>query len=222
MPETPLIASSIGSIDRRRHLVRARAGQRQRHVDGRRIGLREQIDAEVAEREDAEHDQRHHEHRGEDRPADAEFREHAGYLPAIAGRRVTFMPSASLSTSVIATRLAGLDAADDLDAIAEPLADLQLAHRQLVAVDDEHAVDAVAVLQRGVRQRQHVVDLAALDVDARERAGLQRGVACSGTSASNGNARVAVLTAGLMRDTLPVNVRVADRRRRAARPAGRP
>ena len=27
-----------------------------------------------------------------------------------------------------------------------------------------------------------------------------------GTSASNGNARVAVLTAGLMRDTLPVNV----------------
>ena len=29
-----------------------------------------------------------------------------------------------------------------------------------------------------------------------------------GTSASNGNARVAVLTAGLMRDTLPVNVRV--------------
>ena len=59
--------------DRGRHLVRARAGQRQGDADGRRIGLREQVDAEAAEREDAEHHQRHHEHRGEDRAADAEI-----------------------------------------------------------------------------------------------------------------------------------------------------
>jgi hypothetical protein len=38
-----------------------------------RIGLREEIDAEVAEREQAEHDQRHHQHRREHWPADAEF-----------------------------------------------------------------------------------------------------------------------------------------------------
>src|SRR5437773_1768795 len=57
--------------------------------------------------------------------------------------------------------LAGLDAADDLDAIADALADLQLACGELVVRDDEHAVHAVAVLQRRIRQRQHVVDLAA-------------------------------------------------------------
>ena len=70
-------------------------------------------------------------------------------------------------------RVAGLDAAEDLDPIAQAIADLQLAHGQLVAVDDEHAVDAVAVLQRAVRQRQHLVHLAALDVHAREGARLQ-------------------------------------------------
>ena len=59
--------------DRRRHLVRAGAGQRSSDVDGRRIGLREQIDAEVAEREDPEHHERHDEHRREHGPADAEL-----------------------------------------------------------------------------------------------------------------------------------------------------
>ena len=102
--------------------------------------------------------------------------------------------------------LAGLHAAHDLDALAEPLADLQLADRQLVALDDEHAVDAVAVLERRVGQRQDVVDFPALDVDAGEGSRLQQ-ASVFGTSASNGNARVAVLTAGLMRETLPVNVR---------------
>src|SRR6266851_9585969 len=72
--------------------------------------------------------------------------------------------------------IAGLDAADDLDAIAEAVADFELAHGQLVTVDEEHAVDAIAVLQRRVRQRQHVVHLAALDVHARERARLEHGV----------------------------------------------
>src|SRR5207302_7864644 len=54
--------------------------------------------------------------------------------------------------------LARLDAGDDLDAVAEPIADLQLARAQVVALDDEYAVDAVAVLNRVVRQRHHLVD----------------------------------------------------------------
>ena len=62
--------------DRGGDLVGARAGQRERHADGRGVGLREQIHAERAEREDAEHDERHHEHRREDGTADAEFRQH--------------------------------------------------------------------------------------------------------------------------------------------------
>ena len=44
--------------DRRDHLVGARARQLQRDVDGGRIGLRKEIDAEIAEREDAEHHER--------------------------------------------------------------------------------------------------------------------------------------------------------------------
>ena len=86
----------------------------------------------------------------------------------------------------MATRSPAFTPLSDLDAVAKALADLQLAHRQLVAVDDEHAVDAVAVLQRGVRQRQHVVDLAALDVDAGERAGLERRVADSAPAPRTG------------------------------------
>src|SRR4051812_15057634 len=71
-------------------------------------------------------------------------------------------------------RVAGVDAADDLDAIAEPLADLQFPGRELVAGDDEHAVDAVAVLQRRVRQRQHLVGLVGPHADAGEGAGLEQ------------------------------------------------
>ena len=47
-------------------------------------------------------------------------------------------------------QVAGLDAADDLDPVAVPLAQLQLAGRQRAALDDEDAVDAVAVLDGGV------------------------------------------------------------------------
>ena len=57
----------------RRHL--GGAGPRQLHADGDRrgIGLREEVDAEVAEGEDAQHHQRHDEHGGEDGPADAQL-----------------------------------------------------------------------------------------------------------------------------------------------------
>ena len=86
--------------DRRRDLVRAGAGQEQLHAHGRRIGLREEVDAEVAEREQAEHDQRHHEHRRGDGPADAEFREHGTSCYRVTA---TSAPSDSVSTSVMAT-----------------------------------------------------------------------------------------------------------------------
>ena len=51
----------------------ARAGQVEVDDDGRGIRLRQQIDAEIAEREDARHDEQHDQHRREDRAADAEI-----------------------------------------------------------------------------------------------------------------------------------------------------
>src|SRR4029079_4287017 len=62
-------------------------------------------------------------------------------------------------------RLAFLHAAGNLDPVAEPLAHLQLARRQAIALHHEHAVHAIPILERRVRQRQDVVHLAALDVD---------------------------------------------------------
>ena len=53
-------------------------------------------------------------------------------LPAL--RRATFIPSARLSTSVIATTSPALDAAQDLDAIAEPVAELHFVSDDAVAV----------------------------------------------------------------------------------------
>ena len=161
--------------DRRRHLVRAGARQRQRHVDRRRVGLRE-----TGRR------------RGRGTRRCPSTTSDMTSIVAKTGRRTQrsestcgtplfrrprrASPSASVSTSVIATRSPSFTPLGDLDAVAKALADLQLAHGQAVAVDDEHPVHAVAVLERGIRQRQHVVDLAALDVDAREGARLQRGV----------------------------------------------
>src|SRR5262249_55797219 len=88
--------------------------------------------------------------------------------------------------------LAGVHAAQDLDAIPHPIAHFQLAHAQLVAVDDEHAIDAVSVLQRAVREREDLVRLAALDVDARKRAGLQHGVPIRDEGLEGKSARRAV------------------------------
>src|ERR1051326_1530782 len=68
--------------------------------------------------------------------------------------------------------LARIDAAQHLDPVAEALADLHFLRRRRAAVDHEHAVDAVAVLQRRVRHGQHLIDLAAVDAHAREGAGL--------------------------------------------------
>ncbi len=78
MPETPLSVSSIGSTTEVAISSGLVPGSEQRDVDGRGIGLGKQVDAEIAEREDAEHHERHHEHRREDRTADAQFRQHVG------------------------------------------------------------------------------------------------------------------------------------------------
>ena len=77
MPAMPLRASSIGMTTAEVAISSGLApGRRQAHVDRRRIRLREQVDAEVAEREDAEDHERHDEHRREHRTAHAEFRQH--------------------------------------------------------------------------------------------------------------------------------------------------
>jgi hypothetical protein len=62
---------------RRRDLVGAGAGQRQVDVHRRRVGARKQVDAQLAERKDPQHHERHDEHRREHRTADAQFRQHA-------------------------------------------------------------------------------------------------------------------------------------------------
>src|SRR3989442_461834 len=80
--------------------VGARAGQLDPDVHRRGIGLRKQVDPEVAEGEEADNHERHHEHRGEDRATHAQFRQH-GYSVRRFGD--TFMPSASTSTSETAT-----------------------------------------------------------------------------------------------------------------------
>ena len=190
--------------DRRRHLVRAGARQLDRHVDRGRIGLRKQIDAEVAERKDAEHHERHDEHRGEDRPADAEFRQHGYSVPTAS--TVTFMPSARLSTSVTATRSPALTPLDDLDAIADTIAELQLAGRQLVAgrrrTPGSRRSGTASRLYGSVR----ICSTFAVSRWTRANVPGLSSASRFGTSASKGNARVCVLTAGLMRDTLPVIV----------------
>ena len=65
MPETPLIASSIGSttdVDISSGLAPGRS-RATLTVAGSALG--NEVDAEAAERERPEHDQRHDEHRGE-------------------------------------------------------------------------------------------------------------------------------------------------------------
>ena len=60
--------------DLRRDFFRTGARQSHAHVHGRRIGAREQIDAEVHEAEHSQNDQEEDQHEGEDRPLDADFR----------------------------------------------------------------------------------------------------------------------------------------------------
>ena len=87
---------------------------------------------------------------------------------------VTAWPSASVSASLIATGSPCFTPLTILDALTEPIADLQLVRLQLAAGDDEHAVGAVAILQRAVRQREDLIDLRRVDVHAREGAGLEQ------------------------------------------------
>ena len=65
--------------DRRGHFVRARTWQQQHDAHGCRIRLREEVDAEAAERECSQHHERHHQHRGEDRATNTKGRQHGGY-----------------------------------------------------------------------------------------------------------------------------------------------
>ena len=93
--------------------------------------------------------------------------------------------------------LAGVEPVDDLHAVAEPIADLDLARRQHVALDDEDAVDAVAVLQRGGRNASAPARPAPMAMRTRANVPGLSGPSAFGTRPSKGNARVCVLTAGL-------------------------
>ena len=74
IPDTPLIASSIGSTTEDDISSGLAPGSEQRDAHGGGVGLGEEIDAEAAEREHPEDHERHDQHRREDRAADAEFR----------------------------------------------------------------------------------------------------------------------------------------------------
>ena len=83
-PATPLSACSSGSATD--ELISSGLAPGSAHVDGDggRVGLRQQVDAEIAEGEQARHDQRHDQHGRECRAADAEFGE--THRPASPGR----------------------------------------------------------------------------------------------------------------------------------------
>ena len=55
------------------HLLGRRAGQTRGHGDGRKVHLRQSIDAELAEGKDADDDQREDQNRGKDRTTNTEF-----------------------------------------------------------------------------------------------------------------------------------------------------
>ena len=99
------------------HLVGARAGKLDGDVHRRGIGARKQIDAEIAEREDAEDHEGHDEHRGKDRAANAQFREHRGSL-------CDFEAVDEFLDVCQRNGIAGFHAADDFDAIAGAIPDL--------------------------------------------------------------------------------------------------
>src|SRR4029453_16273967 len=109
-------------------------------------------------------------HGGGDGPANAEFGEHARSL--LFGHRDQRAVGQRLHVGD-RDPLTRLDAADDPDLIALPLANLELAHREAISLYDEDAIDAVAILKRGIWQGQHLVHLAAFDMDAREGPRLQ-------------------------------------------------
>src|SRR5437899_4346760 len=71
-------------------------------------------------------------------------------------------------------RFVGFHAADDLDPVAHAVAHFELPQRELLALDHEHAVDAVAVLQGRDRQGEHAIDPRGFDANARERTGLEQ------------------------------------------------
>ncbi len=142
MPAMPLSASSIGSMTDVAISSGLAPGSRSEHVHGRGVGLREQIDAEIAERKDAEHHERHHQHRGEDRTADAEFGQHGPLSVRSADRRTRRDLEAIREPLDIARRdgIARLHTPDNLDPVARAIADLQLPRHEPVALHDEHAI----------------------------------------------------------------------------------
>ena len=78
MPETPLIACSIGSMTDVDISSGLAPGSIRTTLTVAGSAFGEEVHAEAAEREDAEDHERHDEHRGGNRTPDAELRKHAG------------------------------------------------------------------------------------------------------------------------------------------------
>ena len=131
MPAMPLSAFSIGMTTAVVISSGLAPGSRSETLTVAGIGLREEIDAEIAEREDAEHHQRHHQHRREDRPADAEFRQHRGLPLARDGDHRAVGEGVDVGHGHPSP---SFTPPSDLDAVAQPLAALGLSHRVLAAV----------------------------------------------------------------------------------------
>ena len=132
MPETPLIACSIGSttdVDISSGLAPG-SDRATLTVAGSAFGNRST--PRPRNENGPEHHERHHQHRGEDRDGGRRVQTACGLSLTSSRRRDS--PPSSVSTSVTATRSPAFTPLDDFDAVAEALADLQLAHRQLVAV----------------------------------------------------------------------------------------
>ena len=70
--------------DRCRHGLGAGARQRRRHLDGRKIDLRQRRDRQKRERDEADEGQRRHQQRGRDRPADERFGNVHDAFPGVA------------------------------------------------------------------------------------------------------------------------------------------
>ena len=173
MPAMPLSAFSIGMMTAEVISSGAAPGSRSETLTVAGSALRKQIDAEIAEREDAQHHERHDQHRGEDRPADAEFRQHGYSASAVDGDlhavgEIVDVGQRDASPSFTPPRISMRS--------PTPIAGLQLVGGQPIAVDGERAIDAVAVLHRGVGNRQDLLDERGFEMHPRERAGLQPGV----------------------------------------------
>ena len=132
-----LSASSSGSTTALFTSSGLAPGKQHRHVDRGGVGLREQVDAEFPERKDAEHHERHHQHRGEARDAGRRVqtttcagseRRRRGITGNYSARDGFHADAVGQPVDVLSgDGLTRVDAFGHFDAFADTIADLDLA-----------------------------------------------------------------------------------------------